>query len=285
MTTVFERFGNYVSGAVDTVKDRVSSTVDQVKKDFEKSFSPSTTRMAAAGLAKGGVAKTNAVSTTTNFANANNDWRVKISLASASDIFYKSSNPGVMAPLTKRGGVIFPYTPSITMTHSAMYSQDTPVHSNYPFQFYQNSAVNQISIRGDFTAQTQEEAQYVLACIYFFRSATKMFYGNSEKAGNPPPIVYLNGYGDGLFSNVPCVIQSFVHELPDAVDYITAPDASSGVSKQSPMDQQAMGTGSTRVPTKSSLTVTLMPVYSRTELSGFSLEDFAAGKLVSKGFV
>jgi hypothetical protein len=47
-----------------------------------------------------------------------------------------------------------------------------------------------------------------------------MFSGNDMKAGNPPPIVFLNGYGNYVFKNVPVAIQSFSCTLPNDCDYI-----------------------------------------------------------------
>lgn len=48
----------------------------------------------------------------------------------------------------------------------------------------------------------------------------------------------------------------------------------------------AFGSGPpTRLPTVSQLSVTLQPVYSRAKMSGFNLDEFAAGKLINKGFI
>jgi hypothetical protein len=45
----------------------------------------------------------------------------------------------------------------------------------------------------------------------------------------------------------------------------------------------AGGTQSTRLPTSSQLSVSLQPIYSRTAVSNFNLDDFAAGRMVGKG--
>lgn len=155
------------------------------------------------------------------------DWRVRISLADNAQIFYKDSSMymNVMAPLIETNGVIFPYTPSITVTHSAQYSTANPTHSNYMQQFYNNSQVEDITITGEFSVQSREEGQYLMAAIYFFRSATKMFFGSGANVGNPPPIVFLDGYGSHYFPHVPCVISAFTHVLGNDVDYIEIPIA------------------------------------------------------------
>jgi hypothetical protein len=89
-------------------------------------------------------------------------------------------------------------------------------------QFYQNSSVGDVTIRGTFTAQDTREAQYLLAVIHFFRSVTKMFYGQDAEAGTPPPLVYLSGLGQYQFNNHPCVVSNFNYNLPNEVDYIRA---------------------------------------------------------------
>jgi len=153
----------------------------------------------------------------------NTDWRVRLSLGPKAQYLYNANDPGILAPL-KAGsgtdGVIFPYTPNITTTYSANYEQYDLVHSNYRGLFYKNSRVGDIQIRGTFTAQNTTEANYLLAVIHFFRSATKMFYGQDPERGTPPPICLLNGFGGYQFSDHPVVISSFNYTLPNDVDYI-----------------------------------------------------------------
>jgi hypothetical protein len=73
-----------------------------------------------------------------------------------------------------------------------------------------------------FTAQDTTEANYLLAVIHFFRSATKMFYGQDAQRGSPPPLCYLSGYGDYQFNEHPVVISQFNYNLPADVNYIRA---------------------------------------------------------------
>jgi hypothetical protein len=154
----------------------------------------------------------------------NADWRVRLSLAPDAQYLYnEKSGVGILAPLAATDGVIFPYTPNITTTYSAQYEQYDLVHSNYRGLFYKNSRVGDIQIRGTFTAQDTKEADYLLAVIHFFRSATKMFYGaTDEQRGTPPPVCLLNGFGQYQFSDHPVVISSFNYTLPNDVDYIRA---------------------------------------------------------------
>jgi len=152
------------------------------------------------------------------------DWRVKIQLAPAADYLYKSKTPGILQPIKDSDGVIFPYTPTIQLGYTATYDSYDLTHSNYKSYTYKGSAVEQISITADFTAQDTTEANYVLAVMHFFRSVTKMFYGkdNSPQRGTPPPLVYLSGYGAYNFDNHPMVVTSFGYSLPPDIDYISA---------------------------------------------------------------
>ena len=153
------------------------------------------------------------------------DWRVKLSLANSAYYLYESDTPGILAPLRETNGVIFPYTPTISINYNANYEQTDVTHSNFKFYQYKNSSVGEIQLQADFTAQDTNEANYLLAVIHFLRSATKMFYGQSQLAGTPPPMVFLNGYGPAYLPNVPCVVQSFEHTMPADVDYIDIPVA------------------------------------------------------------
>jgi hypothetical protein len=109
--------------------------------------------------------------------NDASDWRFRVRLAAGSQVLYKSSDSGILDPLKATDGVIFPYTPQVMINYQANYNKTTPTHSNYAQYFYQSSEISDIQITGTFTAQSTKEADYLLAAIHFFRSATKMFYG------------------------------------------------------------------------------------------------------------
>ncbi|MFZ4600720.1 MAG: hypothetical protein ACOYNN_18920, partial [Terrimicrobiaceae bacterium] len=156
--------------------------------------------------------------------NNNGDWRVRISLADSSDYLYNAPflQEGILAPLKATFGVIFPYTPKIDVGYKATYSNTDLTHSNYTNYFYQSSSVGQVRITGTFTAQDTVEAQYLLAVIHFFRSASKMFYGQDAQRGAPPPLLFISGLGEYQFNNHPCVLTNFEYSLPQDVDYIRA---------------------------------------------------------------
>jgi hypothetical protein len=151
----------------------------------------------------------------------NGDWRVKLRLAPGADYLYNAPEPGILNPL-KGTGIIFPYTPTINTSYKATYSSYDLTHSNYKGYYYQSSSVEPVSLSCPFTAQSTVEAEYLLAVIHFFKSVTKMFYGQDPQRGTPPPLVYLTGLGEFQFNEHPCVVQSFTYDLPVDVDYIRA---------------------------------------------------------------
>lgn len=192
------------------------------------------------------------------------DWRVRLSLPPD---FGESQ---LLSPLVETNGLVFPYTPSITLQHNANYNPIKPTHSNYPFYGYQNSSIDSITITGDFIVETSTEALYWIGAIHYLRSVTKMAYGITPNIGSPPPIVRLNGYGDYVFKNVPVVVQSFSVDLQPDIDYIYC---------------QGLGTKGSYVPTRSSVYVGLVPMYSRRTVQQFSLQDFVNGAYINRGFI
>ena len=162
----------------------------------------------------------------------------------------------------------------------------------------------------------------MLAVIHFFRSVTKMFYGQDAQRGAPPPLVYLTGLGEYQFSAHPCVVASFTYSLPNDVDYIRANSinvngtslltrrvrqdlptdpisgavkrlqnlfSSQGINKgaiNNPVAPPTLGKNNpTYVPTKIDISLSLLPMQTRAQVSQvFSLKSFANGDLIKGGF-
>jgi hypothetical protein len=165
------------------------------------------------------------------YPSASGDWRVKIS--------------------SMFGTIIFPTTPSLSLSNKANYSNQDLVHANFPHPVYKNSTSDDISISGEFPVETDIDAANWLRTIALGRGLTKMFFGGS---GNPPPICTLSGYG-AVLKNIPVVIKSFQVDLKDDVHYINAAGGS--------------------VPRLSTIQITCMPVYSKSSQRGFSLGAYA----------
>lgn len=265
------------------------------------------------------------------------DWRVRLTIP---DNFFASSP--VLSPLKSAGGLVFPYTPTVSISSSASYDEIALTHQNYTMQAYQNSKVNDFTISGAFNVEDELQAQYWVAAVHFLRSATKMYTGDDVGGfqGSPPPILALNGYGDYVFKNVPVIVKSFSIELPADANYISCTVGASGFSGFGGASGTVAGTingvastanklaglagnlgkagvaaklgsvaaagaaiggvtsaisgvvnglsgnfgtssGATHVPVKSTLTVSLQPVYSREAMRQFSLQKFVNGSYVN----
>ena len=219
--------------------------------------------------------------------NPEADWRVRISMRpETAALFYDNQSNNIMYPLSQSKGVIFPYTPTMAVSHSARYGATTLTHSNYSSYFYEGSEVQSIQLSGEFTVQNIQEGQYLMATIQFFRACTKMFFGNSPLAGTPPPMVFLSGFGDAYLPNVPCVITNFSHTMPADVDYVKIPVGASLENVVGNQINTNMAGVNTRLPTASTISLTLQPIYSRRNVAdNFTLEKFSAGALIDRGFL
>lgn len=178
----------------------------------------SAARLASSGIPAAGEAVGDllgAVSMFTGDENAN-DWRVRLSLP----MWISFRNSPVLKPLKDAGGLVFPYTPSISMSAKATYAPINTVQTNSTFKAYQNSDPGNITITAPFNVEDPSQASYWIAAVHYLRSLSKMFTGSDMKAGNPPPIVHLNGYGNYVFKNVPVVLTDFSMTLPNDCDYI-----------------------------------------------------------------
>ncbi|HEY6435360.1 MAG TPA: hypothetical protein VIY47_02130, partial [Ignavibacteriaceae bacterium] len=133
------------------------------------------------------------------------------SMRNADSILGLHSTDNILYPLFSTNGVLFPYTPSISTGSVAEYENTPYVHSNYTYNSYVRSYPKPISITAEFTAQSNDEALYLLSVIHFFRSVTKSYFGVTpyNKAGTPPPVLIFNYMGEFQFNNVPVVVKSF----------------------------------------------------------------------------
>ena len=209
-------------------------------------------------------------------AQETNDWRVKLSIPST------FGAPEILAPLVETNGLVFPYTPTILIQHTANYDALSPTHSNYPFPQYQNSQIEDLVITGDFFCENAKDAQYWTAMVHYLRSVTKMNYGVDGDAGAPPPIVKLTGYGDFVFPNVPVVIRNFTVDLPADVDYIKTQIIGDVSINDGTVDVNIPGKAGW-APVQSQVSITVTPIYSRAKTSQFSLTSFINGGYLGGG--
>lgn len=200
-----------------------------------------------------------------------------------------SSN--ILYPLHKTRGVIFPYTPTVTTGNAAEYDPMTFTHADYGYNAYIKSTPKPITISAGFTAQTTDEALYLLAVIHFFRSITKSYFGiqTYERSGTPPPTLIFNYLGQYMFNNVPVIIKGFDYTLDANIDYVpvnTSIYTSLGTTDLSVGTPAVSSGGFSYVPTYITINLEMdtqyVPFKVRNE---FNLDDFRSGKLVGQGYL
>jgi len=264
-------FNSLKQSLTRSVRDTVSGVGDRL----ESAFSDIVSDAGFGRLLRGGPSSepTFSTFTTATVSGLDKDWRVRLGLPG-------SINEGkLMAPIIRTGGLVFPYTPTILIQHTANYNALQPVHSNYPYYNYQNSQIEDMVITGDFFVENAVDAQYWIAMVQYLRAVTKMSYGESPIPGSPPPIVRLNGYGEFVFPNVPVVVRNFTVDLPADVDYIKT-------QVEGEITEDTIGQYSGKVgwvPTQSQVAVTVAPIYSRSKTAQFDLKKFVNGDYLGSG--
>ena len=166
------------------------------------------------------------------------------------------------------GGLVFPNTPSITMTNNANYDSYDIAHSNYAYYAYKNSRVEPIGVTAKFTINTRQEADYFLGAMHFLRVVTKMNYGaTDQQAGVPPPVLLFDALGPLVMNALPVVVGSFSNSFDDSMHYVTS-------------------TSGTYVPATTTVSLSLIPYYNPSSVTEeFNLRSFKSGQLLRKGYI
>jgi uncharacterized protein YdbL (DUF1318 family) len=248
--------------------NRLNSIAADLNKDNKRPSSQAIKNNPASTHAAGSV-NSQGASNRRRSGTLGTDWRVKLDLGAKNQSFYNSP---LLSPLKATGGVVFPFTPQLAVTHNATYIPTAITHANFQHYTYANSDIGVISISGEFIAQNQAEGNYLLAVIHFFRSVTKMYFGSDgapAPAGTPPPILFLRAHGPMLFDRVPVVVTTFTSTFPSDTDYLYVNSVQ----------------GETRVPTMMNLAVTVQPVFNRKQADTFSLSKFVNGGLLKSGYI
>lgn len=231
------------------------------------------------------------------------DLRVMIKVP---EFYLTNSTAGGNDELREMGGIVFPYTPSITYDVRAEYNSLSPIHSNYAQHFFKSSSVGAINITAKFTVQNSSEAFVYLATRHLLKALTKMRFGNDILAGAPPPVCRLSAYGNYMLKDIPIVIQSFRINLPAEVDYYNPNKGGGNFLRQigevaginpadyippnllpdsvtpdtvvnnaiDPLSQKLSKFGEHFIPMSSEFAITCLPLYSRREMSEFSVTKY-----------
>lgn len=252
-------------------------TVNGLKSRLESAFTDVISDAGFGRLLRNGPSSEPTIKTfeTATVAGLDKDWRVRLGLPGS------IASGSLLEPIVRTGGLVFPYTPTILIQHTANYNALQPIHTNYPYYNYQNSQIEDIVITGDFFVENAKDAQYWIAMVHYLRSVTKMAYGETGDPlkGSPPPIVRLNGYGEYVFPNVPVVVRNFTVDLPADVDYVKT-QVSGEISEDS-IGEYSGKVG--WVPTQSQVAVTVVPIYSRAKTAQFNLNTFVNGGYLGEG--
>jgi hypothetical protein len=179
----------------------------------------------------------------------------------------------VLSILYETEGMLFPYTPAISVSQSVNWDPIALIQNNYDVNSYQRTPSVNISVTGTFTTQTQREGEYLMAVLHYLRTVTKSYFGvqdrASGKAGTPPPVLYFDGYGDFIFRYIPVVVKSYSYAFDEAVDSSIFTARSGHRAK---------------LPAKMSITMELgMQVNMERQREEFSLDKFRTGALISEG--
>ncbi len=214
------------------------------------------------------------------------DYRARLqpkSLDFADDVLGPNDPSNILYPLWATRGVLFPYTPSLASGNTVEYDPTGFIHSNYGYNAYVRSYPKPISLTAEFTAQTNEEALYLLAVIWFFRSVTKSYFGVNpyNKAGTPPPVLTFNYLGEYQYNNVPVLVKNFDFTYAADIDYVPVNTSIYSVS----LPPSSSG-GYTYVPTHITVSLDLDTQYVPIQLrDDFNLDLFRQGKLLNKGYI
>lgn len=271
---------------LDTVAENVNNFKDTVGKvrnfvDIVRDPTQLISNIRSRSLPAGAVPQARTTSTG-SFVKADNqsgeDWRVRIHLPAQPSTF--ETSPLLQPLVNSNSSMVFPTTPQILVSHTANYNMFHPIHTNYPYPVYENSSVEDITISGEFPVENEKDGLYWVAAVHFMRSVTKMFYGEGDLRGHPPPRCALSGYGNFIFDTMPVVIKMFSIDLPNNVDYIRVPLSSSDALQSNIPESVIQGQEYTYVPTLSSINITVSPAFSRDATRQFNLTDFINGGYV-----
>lgn len=173
----------------------------------------------------------------------------------------------IMAPLLQDGrGMIFQYAPQLTLAPTASWADASFGHTNFSASAWESSMIPEIMLTAEFTAESPDEARYMLAVIHFMKSATKGGFGlNDADKGIPPAVYRFNYLGEYQFKNIPVIITSSMLTYDNTVDYIPV----------------RINEKESFVPTMMTMNINLRPQYNPSKLR----DDFTVDKFRQGGFL
>lgn len=212
-----------------------------------------------------------------NKGDATPDVRAKLTTkagASLEDVF-PGASAGPMKYLGRDRGIVFPYVPTIMMSHQATYGTHQPIHSNFVYKYFQNYALQEFTVTCDFTAHTATEGRYMEGAMHFIKSAMKMGFGEKDpQRGVPPPVLEFSAWGQAWAKRIPVIISNFTFNIDGATDYVWPL-----VDGQMPTFEDSM------MPLRIQFILNLGPTYStRSTRTKFTSGLFYSGALLKHGY-
>jgi hypothetical protein len=223
-------------------------------------------------------------------------------------------------PIANLERLNFPYTPQIDYSQDVKHEIYGLTHTNYQPYAYTRSENPSINLSCKFSAHTESHFAMAEQALRFLRTYSKMNYGRKDsQRGLPPRILNFFAYGATVFNDVPVYISKFNMVFPEDIDYVTGTfdskgqlvsgsrikEAPSGVQTRDPkvpstqvQNQDTTGATSPAGEVKNNQTYEIsLPVLFTVNISllvqqnlhqtvnEFTLEKFATGELMSKGYV
>jgi hypothetical protein len=215
-------------------------------------------------------------STASTSSSDNVDFRVRIraQTTAKTSVYGPAGSSNILNILYDTNGMLFPYTPTISWSQAVEYDPLHFTHSNQDYYVYRNTPSTTIDVSGQFTLQNQREGEYMLACMHFLRTVSKMYFGqqNPQLAGLPPPVLLFSGYGNYMFNDLPVIVKSHSYSLDNTVDYVTVNTAG----------------GTARLPALITMQVQLIVQHTPQDMrTKFDLDQFRTGALMrnNKGWI
>lgn len=147
---------------------------------------------------------------------------------------------GFLRYLTETGGIVFPYTPRISVQRSVNYQKTDVLQHNYTMYSYAGTPSKVLNVSGKFTATSPGEALYMLAVLCALAAWTKSDTGavaemytkvDVEKLGRaesgmmrgipgmPPPPLYFSAYGQMMEYETPVLLMDVSYTFEDDIQY------------------------------------------------------------------
>lgn len=200
--------------------------------------------------------------------------------------FPNMSNPHALAEIQATGGVVFPYSPSISEDISVKYDSVELTHSNESFYGYKGTDNVRITISdATWTCDTFDNAFYALAVLHFFRAYSFMDMGRF-RSGRPPSPMWFSAFGNYAYNRVPCLFEKAPINWPSDIDYVGIPEVGTQEYENRYLERRRSASPNgkyTWLPVKFTIpSISLIVQHTPAYWTNFNLEDFFSGEMLRR---